>query len=182
MVEDPDPPPAPDTEPRSCRAGLCAFRATSPYGQLAVWISQPAWLHPTGVVRRGRRARRPEPAPGSDPVRAHSRPPASHEDVSALQLLGLAHARCPSENENQEDVEQDEEGRPGQDVIGPVHPDHATRLAGRHRTKSRSRRARTEREPRRAAQGRGSWEEDVLERRRFPLRRWQLYDARGVDA
>jgi hypothetical protein len=63
-----------------------------------------------------------------------------------------------------------------------VHPDHATRLAGRHSTKSRSRRARTEREPRRAAQGRGSWEEDVLERRRFPLRRWQLYDARGVDA
>jgi hypothetical protein len=35
----------------------------------------------------------------------------------------------------------------------------------------RSRLVRTEREPRRVAQGRGSWEEDVLERRLFLMRR-----------
>ena len=64
---------------------------------------------------------RPKPARGSDPVVAHSRP-ASHEDASALELLGLAHARCASENENQEDVEQDDDGRLGQDVVGPLHP------------------------------------------------------------
>ena len=117
---------------------LCLSWNIAMRGQLAVWISQPRSLRPIVVVRRGlsrRWARRPKPARGSDPVVAHSRP-ASHEDASALELLGLAHARCPSENENQEDVEQDDDGRPGQDVVGPVHPDHATRLAGRHRTKA----------------------------------------------